>query len=66
VISLARTQIHKFTKDHCGTVPIGWCLLCFFVCGFIGGMGHTNAQMHKFANNFSRLINGTQILGFSC
>ena len=52
VISLARIRIHKFTKGHCGTVPIGWCLLCicFFVCGFIGDMGHTkcaNAQMHK-------------------
>jgi hypothetical protein len=34
VISLARgIQIHKFTKDHCGTVPIGWCLLC--ICVFL-------------------------------
>ena len=42
------TKIHKFKKAHCGTVPIGWCLLCFFVW-FIGGMGHTcaNTQMHK-------------------
>ena len=23
VISLARTKIHKFTKDHCKMVPIG-------------------------------------------
>ena len=27
VISLARIRIHKFTKGHCGTVPIRWCLL---------------------------------------
>jgi hypothetical protein len=26
---LVNKQIHKFTKDHCGTVPIGWCLLYF-------------------------------------
>jgi hypothetical protein len=23
--------LHKCTKDHCGTVPIGWCLL-YFCC----------------------------------
>ena len=33
VISLAHTQIHKFTKDNCGTVLIGWCLLC--ICYFL-------------------------------
>ena len=32
VISLARIRIHKFTKDHCGTVLFGWCLLC--ICFF--------------------------------
>ena len=52
VISLARIRIHK-----CGTVPIRWCLLCicFFVCGFIGDMGHTNVQMRKCTNSCSRL-----------
>ncbi len=33
MILLARTQIHKFTKDHWGTVPIGWCLLYFHWSG---------------------------------
>ena len=51
VISLARIRIHKFTKGHCGTVPIGWCLLCiffFFVvlgCDFVGE--YTDTQIHK-------------------
>ena len=37
MISLAQIRIHKFTKDHCGTVLFGWCLMCicFFVCFFL-------------------------------
>ena len=51
VILLVNTQIHKFTKDHCGTVPIRWCLLC--ICCFLvfllahGPHKCANAQMHK-------------------
>ena len=58
VISLACTQIHKFTKDHCGTVPIGWCLLC--ICCFLvvllahGSHKCANAQMHKCTNRTMR------------
>jgi hypothetical protein len=57
VISLARIRIHKFTKDHCGTVPIGWCLLCIcFVlvvlgCDFvipIRGYADTRKKLRSF------------------
>ena len=51
VILLARTQIiHKFTKDHCGTVPFpSDGVFCVFVVfrWFCWRMGHTNAQMRK-------------------
>ena len=49
VISLAWTQIHKFTKDHWGTVPIGWCLLCI---GFL----LVNTQIHKFTKDHCRTV----------
>jgi hypothetical protein len=47
VISLARTQIHKFTKDHWGTVPIRWCLCFVFLGVFVGEWATNNTQMHK-------------------
>ena len=49
VISLARIRMHKFTKDHCGTVPIGWCLLyiCFFCVVLLATWA---TQMCKCAN----------------
>jgi len=48
VISLAQIRIHKFTKDHCGTVPIGWCLLCIcFLCVFFA---RATQKMRKCAN----------------
>jgi hypothetical protein len=46
VISLARTQIQKFTKDHCGTIPIRWCLLCIH-CFLVVLLAH---GPHKCAN----------------
>ena len=49
VISLARIRIHKFTKGHSGTVPIGWCLLCIcFLCVVLLATWAT--QMCKCAN----------------
>jgi hypothetical protein len=49
VISLAHTQIHKFTKDHWGTVPnrmVSY-LFSLFLGGFVGEWATNNAQMHK-------------------
>ena len=51
VILLVNTQIHKFTKDQCRTVPIRWCLLCI-CCFSVVLLAHgphkcANAQMHK-------------------
>jgi hypothetical protein len=49
VISLAHTQIHKFTKDHWGTVPnrMVSSLFSLFLGGFVGEWATNNAQMHK-------------------
>jgi len=51
VISLARTQIHKFTKDHWGTVPIRWCLFFWVVL-----LANGPQIIHKCTNSCSRLI----------
>jgi hypothetical protein len=36
--------------------------ICFFFGGFIGDMGHTNAQIHKCTNSCSRLIKSSASL----
>jgi len=33
IFSLWSYSCPQFTKDHCGTVPIRWCLLC--ICSFL-------------------------------
>ena len=55
VILLVNTQIHKFTKDHCGTVPIGWCLL-YFRCFRVVLLAHGPHKMRKCTNSCSHLI----------
>ena len=48
VILLVNTQIHKFTKDYCGTVPIGWSLL-YFRCFWVVLLAHGPHKMRKCA-----------------
>jgi hypothetical protein len=58
VILLACTQTHKFTKEQKGddSHRIVSSVFLLFSGWFCWRMDNTNAQMHKCANSFSRLI----------
>ena len=66
VISLACTQIHKFTIDHWGTVPIGWCLLfLLFRVILLGGAKIMRKKCIAYAKFWTRTLS-IFLTGSSC